>query len=223
MATVQAPIATRLRAPGWRDPRLIVGVVLVLLSIAGGVRLISGLDRTDPVYAADRALVPGQEVTSQDLRVVDVRLGSTGPEYVAATAGIEPGTYVLKPVAAGELLPAAAVGDRTQAVDRTVTVSIDAATAASLSEGAMVDLWVSRRDPDGSGTQAQLEPEVLVEQAVVAQIPAQRGALGGTSARASVQIVVPADEVPRVIAAVDQEGLLTLVSRPGGSTDESDR
>lgn len=220
MSNVHDPVAKRLQAPGWRDPRLIVGVVLVLLSIAGGVQLVRGLDHTDPVYAADRPLVPGEEITSADLRVVDVRLGGASSEYVGAEDELSAGTYTLRAVAPGELLPRSAIGDRTEAVDRTVTVTVDSATARTLSVGSVVDLWVSRPDPDGSGLSGHLDPEVLVEEATVAEVPGGGGALGTSAARSSVQIVVPAEDVATVIAAVDQDGLLTLVRRPEGGQPE---
>lgn len=222
MTSAQTPVAARLRAPGWKDPRLIVGIILVLLSVAGGVRLISGLDRTDPVYAADRVLLPGEEISAADLRVVDARLGDAAEQYVAATGEIQPGTFVIRPVAPGELLPREAVGDRSQSQDRTVTVTIDAATASTLTVGAVVDLWVSSREGGGGAGTVYLDPEVLIEEALVAQVPTGRSGLGGSTARAAVQIVVPADQVALVIAAVDQDGLLTLVPRPtgAGSADE---
>ncbi|WP_134772692.1 hypothetical protein [Ornithinimicrobium flavum] len=67
--------ARRLQRPGWRDLRLVVGLLLILLSVAGGARLVTGLDDTTPVYAAARDLLPGQPVSAQDVVAVDVRLG----------------------------------------------------------------------------------------------------------------------------------------------------
>lgn len=208
-------LAKRLQAPGWRDPRLIVGVILVLLAVAGGARVVSSMDQADPVYAAARALLPGQEVGSGDVTVVDVRLGPAAAQYVSAASPLEPGTHVVRPVAAGELIPLSALGDRSAATDKTVSVTIDSATADTLTAGTVVDLWVSRRDAGGAGT-SYLEPELLIESAVVAQAPEGRSALGGSFARSPVQIVVPEQDVSAVIAAVDQEGRLTLVPAPTG-------
>ena len=68
-----SPPARRAARPGWRDPRLAVGVALVALSVVVGVRVVDGRDATTPVLAAAEALVPGQALTDADLTVVEVR------------------------------------------------------------------------------------------------------------------------------------------------------
>ena len=57
--------ARRLRKPGWKDPRLLVGILLVAGSVAGTVGL-SPPDRTMPMYVAkedislvNRSMPPG--------------------------------------------------------------------------------------------------------------------------------------------------------------------
>jgi len=62
MAELPKPTAARLRKPSWRDSRLVVGLVLVLLSMAIGAKVIASADDTVPMYAAAAALVPGQPV-----------------------------------------------------------------------------------------------------------------------------------------------------------------
>lgn len=215
----ESPRARRLRPPGWRDTRLLVGVLLVLLSIAGGVRLISSFDDSTAVYAAARPLLPGQEVGPEDVLPVPVRMAAPMAHYLDGTQPLAPGTVALRQVAQGELVPAASLGTASQARDKTVTVPIDPATAQTFTVGTVVDVWVSRRDPDGVGT-AYLDPELLLGRAVVAAVPASSSGLGMGIGRAAVQVVVPADSVGAVISSVDQEAKLTLVPSPGatGST-----
>src|SRR5690606_14050384 len=67
-------VALRLRPPGWRDPRLLTGIVLVAISVALGSWLVAAAGRTVPVFVADGALTPGDVVTRDSLRVVDARL-----------------------------------------------------------------------------------------------------------------------------------------------------
>lgn len=218
MAEVTTPRARRLQRPGWKDARLLVGLLLVLLSIVGGARLIASLDTTTPVYAASRPLLPGQEVGADDVVPVAVRLDEPMPRYLDAGEPLRPGTYVLRRVEPGELVPASALGTARQARDKTVTVPVDPAAAATFEVGTVVDVWVSRRDPAEPGT-AYTDPELLLEQAVVAQVPSESGALGMGVGRAAVQIVVPADRVGAVISSVDQEAKVTLVPAPrGGGT-----
>lgn len=205
--------ARRLQRPGWRDLRLVVGLLLVLLSVAGGLRLVSSLDESTPVYAAARDLLPGQPVTEQDLVTVPVRMGEQLSRYVDGSVPLEPGTFLLRQVGAGELVPATALGTARQALDKTVGVPVDALAARSLATGTVVDVWVSRRDGDAVG-EAYLDPELLLEGAVVDTVPAETTGLGSGLGRTAVQVVVPADEVGKVIAAVDQAARITLVPSP---------
>lgn len=214
-------VARRLQRPGWRDLRLLVGLLLVLGSVAGGVRLVTTLDDTTPVYAAARDLVPGQQVSASDLTSVQVRLPDSLDSYVDGSAPIQPGTHLLRPVRAGELVPAAALGTSREALDKTVSVPVDAVAAAALVPGAVVDVWVSRKE-EGRGVGDDFtDPELLLAGALVDQVPGDGGRLGMGLGRSAVQVVVPAEQVGQVIAAVDQGARITLVPAPrpvAGST-----
>jgi len=213
MAETGVPTARRLRRPSWTDARLVVGALLVLVSVVGGARVIAALDTTTPVYAAARPLLPGQQVEAEDVMSVDVRLADRLQHYLDGAQPIQPGTYVLRQVAAGELVPATSLGTARQARDKTVTVPVDPAAASTLAVGTVVDVWVSRRDPGEAGVR-YLEPELVLEQAVVAAVPTDSGALGMGVGRAAVQVVVPSDQVGAVISSVDQEARVTLVPSP---------
>lgn len=205
--------ARRLQRPGWRDLRLVVGVLLVLISVAGGTRLVMSLDDTTPVYAAARDLLPGQPVTGEDLTVVQVRMGEQADRYVDGGQPVAVGTYLVRGIGAGELVPVTALGTARQALDKTVTIPVDPSALPGLSTGALVDVWVSPRDPDALGV-AYLDPRLLLAGAVVDRVPQQSSGLGGGLGRASVSVVVPADRVGDVIGAVDQDARLTLVPAP---------
>lgn len=205
--------ARRLERPGWRDLRLLVGVLLVVLSVAGGTRLVSSLDETTPVYAASRDLLPGQPVGEEDLVSVQVRMGEPLARYVDASSALAPGTYLLRGVQAGELVPASALGTARQALDKTVNIPVETTALSGLATGSVVDLWVSRRDTEAAG-ESYRDPELLLPGAVVDRVPEESGGLGPSLGRTAVAVVVPADRVGDVIAAVDQEARLTLVPAP---------
>ena len=112
MAELPKPTAARLRKPSWRDSRLVVGLVLVLLSMAVGAKVIASANDTVPMYAAAAALVPGLPVGQKDVKRVDVQLGSNGARYVAADHDIAPNTFALRDIRPGELLPRSALGSK---------------------------------------------------------------------------------------------------------------
>lgn len=213
--------ARRLKRPSWRDARLLVGVLLVLLSVLAGSWLVATADNTTPVFAAATTLLPGEEVSDTDLVAVSVRLDDAAGSYLDATEGLAAGTFVTRAVRAGELIPANALGSARQAKDKTVSVPIDPATSATLTVGTVVDVWVSRRDQEESGVR-YVDPELLLQGAIVAKVPAGGSALGVGVGRAAVAIVVPASEVAPVISSVDQEARITLVPAPTTVEQDSD-
>jgi len=215
MADLPKPTATRLGKPSWRDSRLVVGVVLVLLSMTVGAKAIAAADDTVPMYAAAASLVPGQPVTQRDVRRVDVQLGADQARYVAADHDIAPDTFALRDVRPGELLPTTALGTR-QAVDlKPVSVPVDSGGAGQLAVGSVVDVWVNARDRS-SAAERYGKPVKTLEAAPVAHTPDKSaGGLGATSGLSAVQIMVPEASVEGLIAAIDQGAKITLVPVPG--------
>ena len=75
MTDLPTPTASRLRRPSWRDSRLVVGVLLVLVSTVLGALVVARADDRVPVWAARGQVAPGQQLTESDLVRVDVLLG----------------------------------------------------------------------------------------------------------------------------------------------------
>ena len=90
MSELAVPTAARLQRPRWRDARLVVGLLLVLVSVVLGSLVVESLDDRVPMYAARGALVPGQQLTEGDLVAVDVQLGSQRERYLSAAARARP-------------------------------------------------------------------------------------------------------------------------------------
>src|SRR4051794_41859433 len=84
--------AARIVVPRWLDARVAVGLVLVLVSVAAGARIVSSAGHLTRVYAAAHELVPGEQLTPDDVAVVQVRLGGGGLRCFPGAAG-PPGGY----------------------------------------------------------------------------------------------------------------------------------
>lgn len=215
MPELPVPRAARLQKPSWKDTRLVVGVLLVLLSTVLGAKAVAAADDTVPMYAAaDHPLLPGQPITQADVKRVDVQLGDDAGAYVAADHDIAPDTYVLREVRPGELLPARAIGGKDQATVQRLTVPVDTTAAAALVVGSVVDVWVNPRDPSTSA-ERYLKPVRMLEAATVAGVPDSGGRFGSAAADTGVQVLVPDDKVQELIAAVDQGAKVTLVPVAG--------
>lgn len=146
---VDVPAASRSRSPGWRDPRLWVGVVLVTGSVVAGARILSGADDMTAVWSASTDLVAGRTLTASDLTATGVRFDDGGDEgrYLRVDDELPAALTLTRPLTAGELVPTGALGEEAQ--DDTVAVSIAVASEhvpTDLVRGSHVDVWVIGED-----------------------------------------------------------------------------
>lgn len=225
-----SPAAVRLRRPGWRDPRLLAGVVLVAVSVALGSALVSSAGRTVPVYAATQALVPGDAVDTGTLAVRQVRLGTALDAYLRADAPLPDGFVVTRTVDAGELVPRTAVAPESDLGLRPVAIEPDGVLPAGLRAGATVDLWFVPEvstggssspgaDAAGAGTAgARVDgpagPELLVPGLTVAEVSEPNAGLA-VGAAVTVHVLVPVDDLSTVLGALAADGSVEVVLVPG--------
>jgi hypothetical protein len=208
------PAATRLRRPSWRDPRLLTGVVIVALSVALGSWVVSAASRTVPVFVADGALTPGETLTADSVRAVDVRLGAGTGRYLAADEPLPTDLVVLRVVDDGELVPLTALG--ADADVRSVAVPVAAGLSDRIHAGAVVDLWFVPDVPVTLDRAAdQPDPSTLAQNVVVEQVDAEDGAIvvDGT---VTLHVLVPTDALPTVLAALSSAGTVAVVPVAGG-------
>src|SRR3954453_8845347 len=151
MTEVVSSPATRLVGPRWLDARVAVGLLLVLVSVAAGARIVSSAGHLTPVYAAAHQLVPGEQLTSDDIAVVQVRLATGGSSYLAASAAVPVGYVVNRVVGSHELLPAAALSPGTVLADSCmVTVPVQARhLRVDIGHGHLVDVYVTPKVASG--------------------------------------------------------------------------
>ncbi|MCT9818718.1 SAF domain-containing protein [Microbacterium sp. W1N] len=196
----------------WSDARFLLGVALIAASIAGVWAVVAVARTTVPVFAATRTIVPGEAVSGDDLRVVEVALGQVGEAYTAPGL-LEPGAVATRTIAAGELIPRSAVGDAGAA--RTTTVVVDSATdvPAAIVPGSVVEVW-SAAPLEGGRFDT---PRILVPAATVAAVATDDGVVA--SAGASLELVIDRADVADTLAAVAAGASLSVVPLSGAGTD----
>jgi Flp pilus assembly protein CpaB len=185
------PPATRSTSPGWRDPRLWVGVVLVTGSVVAGARLLSEADDMTSVWAASSDLAAGQTIGAEDLRATRVRFddGAAEGRYLAVDDELPTALTLTRPLATGELVPAAALGE--EADDGAVAVSVAVAAEhvpTDLARGSRVDVWVIG---DVRGSRA--EAELVLEDVRVLDAPVVSDSFASATTRQLV-LAVPQDD-----------------------------
>ena len=210
-----APVAPRLRRPSWRDPRLVVGVVLVALAVALGSWAVSTASRTVPVWAAAGPLTPGTELTAGDLRVTEVRLGEQTERYLPASEPLPEGLVLTRVVGEGELVARSALADAGSLDLRSVAVPVERALTEKVGKGAIVDIWfVPDAGPGGQGAEGPTEPFPVVENVVVEQRDdASSGIVIGSGA--TLHVLVPTADLPALLGALGDDGTVDIVPVAG--------
>lgn len=188
----------------WADARFFLGIALIVASIIGVWAIVGASRTTAEVFAATRTLVPGEVVSADELRVVDVALGSSAGAYLAPGA-LDDGLVVVRTVAAGELVPVAATGDADAARTTTIVVRSAIDVPESISTGSLVEVWAAPPTEQGRfGT-----PSILVADATVVSVTRDDTMIGG--GEAAVELVIPRADVAATLTAIAGESALSVI------------
>ena len=202
--------ALRIKKPGLKDPRLIIGTLLVVGSVAGGAWAMDQARANLPVYVAAGTLTPGTQVTQKDLAIAEVRLGDRADLYLEPGWDFTKGFVITQTINPGEFIPLTALQEQDQLGHRVISIPQSAPPAAQIVPGVLVDLWHTPKDQEGGG-----QPVLVAANLTVSEIPSSQGALSLSSGQ--VHVVVAQADVPAVLAAAQAPGTLALLPAPGGA------
>ena len=220
--------ARRLSKGGRRgapDLRLVLGVLLVVGSVAGVFGIVAAADRRVTVYAAASALAPGERIDAGDLVQRSVALDGSDPLYLAAGDIPSGGLVVTQPVAKGELLPTSSVGSTAGVRSTSLVLQLATRVSGAVVPGASIDIWAAP-DADASGTATSTvttsdgsaedaagagAPSVLVSGATVVKVLDDSGGFSVANAGSSVEVLVPRSRVARLLEAIAQKAALAVV------------
>jgi len=180
-----SPLALRLRRPGWRDPRLLVGLVLVAASTLAGARLLAASDDTVTVWATADTVRTGDDAADVQLVPSRIRLedGATESSYLSAAS--QPSGVFTRDLVAGELVPAAAI-EAAASDNADVALAVEAGDApVDLADGELVDVWSV---PDLAAGRSAGDAERVLHAVPVGTV--RSGAALGSTGR---QVVVSVD------------------------------
>lgn len=205
--------ADRLKRPSWKDPRLLVGVVIVLASVAGVVALVSAQDRTTPVYAAAHTLSVGESVEEEDLRVVNVQIDEVRDGYLLADGELPSGQQFVSVVEEGELVPRRAVDDADPEGRQALTLTVEHPLAQAVEAGRSVDVWAAT---PGRMAEDEATVEQLAADAEVSEV-SESGTTFGTQSALEVEVLVDPNQVPDILAAASSQAVVSVL--PAGSPE----
>lgn len=185
------PPATRAHSPGWRDPRLVLGVVIVAVCVLLGARVLAGADDTTAVWRLRHDVAQGASIGADDLDVAHVRFaGTPSDRYLPASAELAPGTTAAHDMAAGELLARSAVtsGGGADLVEVPLSVAPDD-LPASVRQGSTVDVWVTPKSATTGGGPGRAR--LALEDVVVVAVPKGGDSLAPQTTQ---QVIVGVDD-----------------------------
>jgi hypothetical protein len=214
---MDVPVATRAQPPGWRDPRLWVGIAIVAVSVVTGARILGAADDSVTVWAAARDVAPGDTVREDDLVSVSVRFAdSTELDHYLLTSGPLPDDLRLtRGLGAGELVPAAALGSGAEA--ETVIVSLafpHELVPTNIGAGSLIELLVIPNDGAGGGRSGTSEPTTVLSDVVVIDAPSAADSLGSVSRGRQLVLGIPEAEteaLTEILAASEDQRVRVLV------------
>lgn len=209
------PDAQRARRPGWRDPRILVGIAVVAGSVLLGAQVMATADDTIEVWSVRGDLPAGSLLDRSALELQRVHFASEGASdhyFTVADPPAETATLD-RPVAAGELLPRSAV--RTTSGPELVEVPLSLAPddlPATVQEGSVVDVWVTAR----SGARTTDRARLVLDDVVVVDLPRRSGSLAPQGTR-QVIVGVGTDAVEDVAETLGRssDGRVVLTRQSG--------
>ena len=205
--------AARLKRPSWKDPRLLVGILLVLVSVAGVVFLVGSADRTTEVFAARDGIAVGERLTQDNVVRARVRLGDTENQYITAESGLPEGVVALQRIGENQLVPRASLGEVDELDRKPVAITIEETLPAQAVAGARVDVWVAQPDARNGFR----EPKLLLPGAEIAEVAAGSTALG-SSKKTVLMVLVEDSHMPALLGAQANGARISVVWNPGGGT-----
>ncbi len=203
---MKTPGSTRTRRRFWVDPRFVIGLVLVVASIAGVGAVVAGSDRTTAVYTAQHTLTAGDKLRSADLIETRVQLGGAAKLYLVPTPNLQDELMVTQTILAGELVARSMVGKSSGSDATSIVVDVPGRLAASVAAGSVVDIWSAR----ATGPSEYAPPTILVGQAVVVRIVEPTGIIASDNGQ-SVEVLVPKANVGALLEAIMNGDALAIV------------
>lgn len=227
-AVAAPPHAVRATRPGWRDPRLWIGIAIVAACIVAGVRILGTADDTVAVWAVKADAGAGAVLGRADLEVHRVRFAAAQDlaGYYRADDALPPRLALTRGVGGGELLPRSAIASGAASDIVQVPLAVDPAQVPpAVRSGSVVDVYVvgapgttPAKDTAAAAGGAPVAATPALSAVTVVAAPRNDDVFGGDAAKRQLTLAVPekrAQEFFALIGASD-DPTVTVVLRPAG-------
>lgn len=182
MSDVPSPKASRQSRPKWLDPKLFLGILLVLGSMAAGARIIGQADKTTSVWIAAEDIQKGAPISPDSFETADIRFTSDAErsKYIAPGADVPEGARATRKISQGELVARTAITNEQAPNLKDIPLPVSNTTVAgTLAQGDHVDVWLQ---PKESSTDEAEPMGIRALQDVLVIDAPEEGSLGSGSA-----------------------------------------
>ncbi|NCZ57180.1 MAG: hypothetical protein EBY75_02445 [Actinobacteria bacterium] len=189
--------------------RLILAISLIAASLISAFIFSSLANQKTTMIVSTTFLLPGHQITENDLTRVQVTLGSVAANYISQESEVV-GSYTKVRIEAHELIARTSVSNQSSALSlSSVPLSIRSADAPEgIQPGSSIDIYWVQADTNG---EIQLVPELVIAGAHVLAITKSGSNFGS---EVGLTVAVQSDEVLLLLGATSQ-GRVVLVSSHG--------
>lgn len=177
-----SPDAARQRHSRWRDPRLWLGIVVVLASVVIGARVLASADDTVAVWQVAHDVPAGDDVTQSDLRATRVHFedASAAAQYVRVGQPLPPGAHAVRDLHSGEMLAASAVSSAATRATRQLPLGVGATNQpADLRAGDHVEVWAVADPAGGQDSDLRSAPTLVLRDVTVLSVGSSQLGVSG--------------------------------------------
>lgn len=192
------------RSHVFTDPRFLLGVALIVVSIVATTAMVQKARGGESVYQLNAAIAQGQPIEASALSIVSARTGSAA--YLEAGA-LPEGAVATRTLSAGELLPRDAVASAASLERRQVVINVATRIPSSVSVGSTVEVWAV--DSPDTPLSSQTKPRMIASSAIILSISEPDTTL--INRALSVEISVPEADLNTVLAAAGSKSSLIVV------------
>lgn len=158
--------ATRQSSSSWRDPRLWLGVVLIVGSAGAGSSYAKSIGQRTVAFSVAHDVAAGTVIVADDVVEVHVAV----PTSVSVVDALERivGSVARRDLSVGDLVTEASLGVSVPVTTRIVCVPVRAGHMPSLDHGAVVEVWVT---PSTQGMELPGPSRIVIPHAIVVAAP----------------------------------------------------
>ena len=191
--------------PVWRDPRFIIGFIMIFVSIVAVSGLVSQARAGTQLYYVTQDIAPGESLTTKNTAITNARIDTD--VYLRADEELA-GRTVPRALRAGELIPRHFAQADAESTMRTFVITVGDGLPEDTHVGTELELWFT---PNARlGAEATQTPQSVTHKVYLVKIIGNTGTIG-SSAGTRIEVRSNSDGIQQILAYAQGNGTLSAV------------